>query len=368
MAIPKDHERLIGEAPAFLAVLDDISRMAPLEKPVLVVGERGTGKELIAARLHYLSNRWEGAYQKVNCAAISETLLESELFGHEAGSFTGATRAHKGRFERADGGTLFLDELATTSPAVQEKLLRVIEYGEFERLGGQKTLSVDVRLVAATNVDLPAKAAAGEFRYDLLDRLAFDVVTLPPLRERQEDILLLAQAFAINMASELERELFPGFSAAAAERLVAYDWPGNVRELKNVVERSVYRAPDNEEVDEIIIDAFDSPWRPRVDPAAGDGASGEERGKANGASGAADGEADGAANGTKSGADLPAAPSAQSWPLDLRAATTNYEIGLIEAGMAEARFNQRKAAELLGLTYDQLRGLLKKHDLLANKE
>ena len=144
----QDSERLIGEAPAFMQVLESVSQIAPLEKPVLVVGERGTGKELIAARLHYLSNRWEAEYQKVNCAAISESLLESELFGHEAGSFTGASKAHQGRFERADKGTLFLDELATTSMRVQEKLLRVIEYGEFERLGGQKTKRVDVRLVA----------------------------------------------------------------------------------------------------------------------------------------------------------------------------------------------------------------------------
>ena len=172
------NERMIGEAPAFLQVLEDVSRVASLAKPVLVVGERGTGKELIASRLHYLSERWEANYQKLNCAAISETLLESELFGHEAGSFTGASRAHQGRFERANGGTLFLDELATTSMRVQEKLLRVIEYGEFERLGGQKTITVNVRLVAATNVDLPTLAKQGKFRHDLLDRLAFDVITL----------------------------------------------------------------------------------------------------------------------------------------------------------------------------------------------
>jgi len=192
----QDTERVIGEAPAFMQVLESVSRIAPLEKPVLVVGERGTGKELIAARLHYLSNRWEADYQKVNCAAISESILESELFGHEAGSFTGASKSHQGRFERANKGTLFLDELATTSMRVQEKLLRVIEYGEFERLGGQKTLRVDVRLVAATNVDLPALAERGDFRHDLLDRLAFDVITLPPLRARFEDIALLANQFA----------------------------------------------------------------------------------------------------------------------------------------------------------------------------
>lgn len=329
---------MIGEAPAFLQVLEEVSRIAPLEKPVLVVGERGTGKELIAARLHYLSNRWEADYQKVNCAAISETLLESELFGHEAGSFTGASRAHQGRFERANKGTLFLDELATTSMRVQEKLLRVIEYGEFERLGGQKTQRVDVRLVAATNVDLPALAAAGNFRHDLLDRLAFDVVTLPPLRARVEDIELLAQSFAINMATELGREFFPGFSERARETLNTHLWPGNIRELKNAVERSVYRTMEGEAIDEIILDAFDSPFRPGAPVVA----------------------VSATASPTKS-------PNTASpvLPLDLRDELKRHEIALIEQGMKEARFNQRKAADLLGLTYHQLRGLLKKYDLLS---
>ena len=157
-------ERLLGESPVFLEILDHVSLIAPLSKPVLIVGERGTGKELIASRLHFLSQRWDQEYIKMNCAAISETLLETELFGHEAGAFTGAQKLHKGRFERAHKGPLFLDELATTSPLVQEKLLRIIEYGEFERVGGNKTLYTDVRLVAATNEDLPALAKKGKFR------------------------------------------------------------------------------------------------------------------------------------------------------------------------------------------------------------
>ena len=232
---------------------------------MLIVGERGTGKELIAERLHFLSNRSEDAFLKMNCAAISEALLESELFGHEAGAFTGATKTHRGRFERADGGTLFLDELANTSPLVQEKLLRVIEYGEYERVGGNRTQRTDVRLVAATNEDLPRLAEAGKFRADLLDRLAFDVITLPPLRERRTDILLLAERFAINMARDLGRAMFPGFSRAAQERLLAHGWPGNVRELKNVVERCVYRADADSVVHEITLDPFDSPYRPATD-------------------------------------------------------------------------------------------------------
>ena len=355
----QDTERVIGEAPAFMQVLESVSRIAPLEKPVLVVGERGTGKELIAARLHYLSNRWEADYQKVNCAAISESILESELFGHEAGSFTGASKSHQGRFERANKGTLFLDELATTSMRVQEKLLRVIEYGEFERLGGQKTLRVDVRLVAATNVDLPTLADTGDFRHDLLDRLAFDVITLPPLRARFEDIELLANQFATNMASELGREFFPGFTAGAMQQLNGHSWPGNIRELKNAVERSVYRSAEDEEVSEITLDAFDSPYRPTNRPTnttAGRVAqpNATQSDTENPQTDATDVDASATASGD-SGLRL---------PLDLRDELKRHEVALIQQGMKEARFNQRKAAELLGLTYHQLRGLLKKYELL----
>jgi len=330
---PMDREqiRLLGESPPFVLALEEVSRIAPLDKPVLIVGERGTGKELIAARLHYLSERWAAEFLKMNCAAISDSLLESELFGHEAGAFTGATRTHRGRFERADGGTLFLDEVATTSPLVQEKILRIIEYGEYERVGGNKTLKASVRLVAATNEDLPSLAAEGEFRLDLLDRLAFDVITLPPLRERTDDILLLAQQFAINMATELGHALFPGFTPRAEEVLRAHRWPGNVRELKNVVERCVYRNPDPElPVEDVVLDPFDSPFRPRT------------------------GKKDEAQD----------RPSEPGFPLDLKSAVQTFEVGLLERALAEARFNQRKAAELLGLTYDQLRGYLKKYDLL----
>ena len=176
--------QLIGEAPAWLSAQEHVSRVAPLERPILVIGERGTGKELIGERLHFLSKRWEGPFVKVNCAALSEQLLDSELFGHERGAFTGATEQRKGRFELADGGTIFLDEIATASRAVQEKLLRIVEYGEFQRLGGSRVLTTNVRIVAATNMHLPGMVERGEFRADLLDRLAFDVITLPPLRAR----------------------------------------------------------------------------------------------------------------------------------------------------------------------------------------
>ncbi|WP_181458271.1 sigma 54-interacting transcriptional regulator, partial [Lonsdalea populi] len=197
-----EQDSLLGEANSFLEMLEQVSQLAQLNKPVLVIGERGTGKELIASRLHYLSPRWQGPFISLNCAALNENLLDSELFGHEAGAFTGAQKRHLGRFERADSGTLFLDELATAPMLVQEKLLRVIEYGVLERVGGGQSLQVDVRLVCATNDDLPALAAQGKFRADLLDRLAFDVVQLPPLRQRQQDIMLLADHFAVQMCRE----------------------------------------------------------------------------------------------------------------------------------------------------------------------
>ena len=325
-AMDREVERLLGEAPAFLQVLDDVSKIAPLEKPVLIVGERGTGKELIAARLHYLSNRWDAEFIKLNCAAISDSLLESELFGHEVGAFTGATRNHRGRFERADGGTLFLDELATTSKLVQEKILRIIEYGEFERVGGNKTIRVSVRLVAATNEDLPALADKGVFRRDLLDRLAFDVITLPPLRQRPDDIVLLAEHFAINMATELGQTLFPGFTDRARDALLDHDWPGNVRELKNVVERFVYRNPDPlKPVDVVTLDPFEIAV-PASQQYAGRRRSAEARGR-------------------------PAARSERT--------VQEFEVDLLNRALKDARFNQRRAAELLGLTYHQLRGYLR---------
>lgn len=323
MAEHKDN--LIGEANSFLEVLEQVSRLAPLEKPVLVIGERGTGKELIANRLHFLSRRWQGPFISLNCAALNDNLLDSELFGHEAGAFTGAQKRHPGRFERADGGTLFLDELATAPMMVQEKLLRVVEYGELERVGGSQPLQVNVRLVCATNADLPKLAEEGKFRADLLDRLAFDVVTLPPLRERQPDIMLMAEHFAIQMCRELQLPLFPGFTEQAQQTLLNYSWPGNIRELKNVVERSVYRHASIEEpVHEIILDPFarSAVISPPV-------------------------ESD----------ELP------GLPLDLRRWQNEQEKQLLELSLRQANHNQRRAAELLGLTYHQLRATMKKHQM-----
>ena len=330
-----NEQPIIGESPAFLEVLEEVSRVAVLDRPVLVVGERGTGKELIADRLHFLSTRWDHPLVRVNCAAISEPLLESELFGHEAGAFTDASHQRKGRFEQADGGTLFLDELASTSMAVQEKILRVIEYGQFERLGSSRTIEVDVRIVGASNVDLPALAEDGKFRADLLDRLAFDVITLPPLRRRQEDILPLAEHFAIKMSRELDRELFSGFSSDAKEMLLSHRWPGNVRELKNVVERAVYRldSPDDL-IPELQFDPFASPWRPRQTPAI-----------------------------SRESHVAPGQVQAEDLPLDLRQHLDEEEKRLVTIALERTGGHQGKAAKLLKLTYDQLRGILRKHGL-----
>lgn len=338
-------DQIIGDSPAFLDLMDQISRAAPLERPMLVIGERGTGKELIAARLHYLSNRWNKAFQKMNCAALAETLLESELFGYEPGAFTGARNRRAGRFEAADEGSLFLDEIGTMSMSAQEKLLRVIEYGEFERVGGTDTITVDVRVIGATNIDLPAAANAGEFRHDLLDRLAFDVITVPPLRERREDIMLLAEHFGMAMARELEWLVFPGFSKKATEAMMDYHWPGNVRELKNVVERAIYRAWDGEQpVCDIIFDPFESPFRPPV--------------KTNRKQVAAIPVPSPTPTESQAGGKLP------DGPFDLREEVAAFEKKLYEHAMEENRFNQRAAAPYAGLSYDQLRHGLKKHELL----
>jgi len=313
----------IGGDPAFLAVLEQVSRLAPLDRPALIIGERGTGKELIAERLHFLSKRWDGPFVKVNCAALSETLLETELFGHEAGAFTGARLRHRGRFERADQGTLFLDEIAAASPRVQEQVLRVIEYGEYERVGGEQVLHADVRIVAATNVYLPATAERGEFRADLLDRLAFDVVTIPPLRARPGDILELANAFGLAMAKTLGLGVFAGFSKDAEAQLLAHAWPGNVRELRNAVERAVYRAGTDAPIEAVSIDPFESPWRP--------GKSGD------------------------------AAAAVSALPKDFAAAVAAFEGELVRRAMLEAHGNQGEAARALGLGYHQFRRLLRKY-------
>jgi len=342
------HEtQFIGQSGAFLDAVERASRAASMNRPVLVIGERGTGKELIAERLHRLSSRWDEPLVTMNCAALPETLIEAELFGHEAGAFTGATKSRAGRFEEADRGTLFLDELGTLSMGAQERLLRAVEYGEITRIGASRPIRVDVRIVAATNDDLPALAAAGEFRADLLDRLSFEVITLPPLRVREGDIGVLAEYFGRRMAAELEWDRWPGFAAHVMDALEDHLWPGNVRELRNVVERAVYRWADAEApIAHVQFDPFDSPWRPqppqhRRAPTAP------------------------LSNGPP---DMPAIPSNADAVDDLRAAVDAHERTILQHALGKHRWNQRQTARALNLTYDQLRHAIRKHGLMEGQE
>lgn len=332
MANERSAQRIVGESSTLVEALDQVSLVAPLNRPVLVLGERGSGKELIAERIHFLSTRWEASLNKVNCAAISDQLLDSELFGHEPGSFTGATRVHHGRFERADGGTLFLDELGAMSVRIQEKLLRLIEYGEFERVGGQQTIKVDIRIVAATNADLRTMAKKGDFREDLLDRLAFDVIQVPPLRERLEDIPELAQHFALRMSHELGWEYYSGFTKDAMNVLLSWHWPGNIRELKNVVERSLYRwGSKDEPVDHIVVDPFPpSMQAPET-----------------------------AAPATET--SLHKTPQTLIRTRNFQEEVKDFELSLLRKALIEAQYHQKETARILGLSYHQLRALLRKY-------
>ena len=333
--------QFIGQSSAFLDAVERTSRAAPMRRPVLIIGERGTGKELIAERLHRLSTRWDEPLVPMNCAALPETLIEAELFGHEAGAFTGATRQRAGRFEEADKGTLFLDELGTLSMGAQERLLRAVEYGEVTRIGASRPVRVDVRIVAATNEDLQAKAARGEFRADLLDRLSFEVVTLPPLRVREGDIGVLADYFGRRMAAEIGWDGWPGFASHVAQQLEEHAWPGNVRELRNVVERAVYRWDDwQEPIGYAVFDPFDSPWKP-VTPS----------------------------HTSAQMVQSPTIENARGAPAqldeidDLKSAVEAHERTIVEHALGKHRWNQRQTAKALGVSYDQLRHCIKKHKL-----
>lgn len=346
--------QFIGQSGAFLDAVERASRAAPMRRPVLVIGERGTGKELIAERLHRLSTRWQEPLVTMNCAALPETLIEAELFGHEAGAFTGATRVRAGRFEEADKGTLFLDELGTLSMGAQERLLRAVEYGEVTRIGASKPIRVDVRIVAATNEDLPRMAEQGRFRADLLDRLSFEVITLPPLRVREGDIPVLADYFGRRMAAELQWPSWPGWSAHCAEQLERYAWPGNVRELRNVVERAVYRWDDPDRpIAHIQFDPFESPWKP---------ASPSQPAPTN--TGSPAGNTSGGGDVCATVMEHAASPAAFDAIADLRAAVESHERAILEHHLGRNRYNQRQTAKALGVTYDQLRHCLKKHGLL----
>jgi psp operon transcriptional activator len=336
---------LVGQSTSFLDAVERASRAAPLDRPVLVIGERGTGKELIAERLHHLSARWDGPLIVMNCAALPETLIEAELFGHEAGAFTGATKTRQGRFEEANGGTLFLDELASLSSPAQDRLLRAIEYGEVTRIGSSRPILVDVRIVAATNEHLPRLVEESRFRADLLDRLSFEVVTLPPLRNRESDIPILADHFGRRMALEIDMD-WPGFSVEAMARLKSYPWPGNVRELRNVIERAVYRWAGQEgPIQDIQFDPFESPWRPLE-------AARKELSPAE----VLPAEDERVVVQRQLGFD----PMSCA---DFRHATAEYEKAILSAALERCRWNQRAAATALSLTYDQLRHAMRRHEL-----
>lgn len=323
----------LGQSEPFLEFQERLSRVAPVNRPVLLIGERGTGKELAAARLHYLSNRWQAPMVALNCAALSPSLIESELFGYEKGAFTGASQRRFGRFESADRGTLFLDEIGSIPLEVQEKILRVVEYNVFERVGSSQSIEVDVRIIAATNADLNALALKNHFKQDLLDRLSFEVLFLPPLRERKEDIILLAKHFAGRIALELGRDGIPVFSQEAVAALEGHSWPGNIRELKNVVERAVYRS-DADTITEIDFHPFRSPYE------ISDFAEVEKPLTDQGAA----------------GTDL-----TELLQRPLKEAVWQLKVKMMQTALQKAQYNQKKAARFLGLTYHQFRGLYRRY-------
>ncbi len=311
----------IGESEAYLDLLDQIALCATVERPVLFLGERGTGKEMAARRVHYMSSRWDKPLVTVNSASLPQSLIESELFGYEKGAFTGAFQSRKGRFEEADGGTLFLDEIGLLPLSVQEKLLRVVEYGTFERIGSSETRSVNVRIIGATNADLKKMSEEGLFKEDLLDRLSFDVIFVPPLRERGDDILLLAGYFALKMAAECGKDYTPLFSERVKRELLSYPWPGNIRELKNTVERAVYRSRESL-IDSIVFDPFKNPFAVK-----------EEK------------------KDDFSSYDLS----------EYEKAREDLDISFILRSLKAGDGSQKKAAEFLGLSYDQFRGMYRKY-------
>jgi two-component system response regulator HydG len=233
-----DRKNLIGQSPAMVRLLETIAQVAPTDATVLIAGESGAGKEMIANAIHYNSPRKDAPFIKINCAALTDTLLESELFGHEKGSFTGAERRREGKFVQADGGSLFLDEVSEMSRAMQVKLLRVLQERELTRVGGADVMKVDVRLIAASNKDLKEEIQKGDFREDLFYRLNVVSLNVPPLRERKEDIPVLAQHFLESFAAKNNKAI-TGFTPKAMEKFLSYRWPGNIRELMNAVERAV---------------------------------------------------------------------------------------------------------------------------------
>jgi two-component system NtrC family response regulator len=316
--------QIIGSSKALRRVLDLVMRAAPTRSTVLITGESGTGKELVAKALHYSSPRKDGAFVSVNCMAFNPGVLESELFGHEKGSFTGAVARRRGRFELADGGTLFLDEVGELSADLQVKLLRVLQERKFERVGGSESIDVDIRIVAASNRDLREAVNQGEFREDLFYRLNVVHVEMPPLRERREDVPLLAMHFLERYARE-NSKTFIGFSPEAVEYLSAYEWPGNVRQLQNVVERCVVLAASEQiEVEDLPAEIKDeeSQYKSAVDL-------------------------------------LPV-------QIDLADTLEKIEAALIRRALAKGGFVQVKAADMLGVSKSLLQYKLKKYKITGH--
>jgi len=319
----KEADRLIGSSPKMLQVLEAVRTVAPTDATVLIRGESGTGKELVATAIHHLSPRAKQPLVKVNCAAIPETLLEDELFGHERGAFTGAHAQRKGRFETAHRGTIFLDEIAEMSPALQAKLLRVIQEREFERVGGSETIPVNVRILASTNRILEERVRDGQFREDLYYRINVVPIVLPPLRERREDILVLAQYFLERFVLR-NRRAFKGISTKAERMLVEYRWPGNVRELQNCIERAVVMARGE------TIEAEDIWFTPDVKRMAHE--------------------------------DIAAELVTDGFSVE------DFERKLLAAALEKTDGNQSRAAELLGLTRRTLQYRMEKYNISAGKD
>ena len=323
-----DNTKEIGESEIYLDFQQKVARVAKVDRPVLLIGERGTGKELAARRLHFMSSRWQKPLITINCASLPSSLIESELFGYEKGAFTGAVSSRKGRFEEAEGGTIFLDEIGLIPLEVQEKLLRVVEYGTYERVGSSVTHETNVRIIGATNSDLRKMCEEGKFKEDLLDRLSFEVLFLPPLRKRGDDILLLSNYFASRMAMECGSGTMPVLSEKAEKALLEYPWPGNVRELKNVIERAVYRS-DSDLIDSLDFNPFENPFTaPDAAPVS------EEE---------------------------PRISHFEYDLMELQKAHEDLDISFISRALDLADGNQKAAAEKMGITYDQFRGLYRKH-------
>jgi len=308
--------RLVGASRALRQCIAEAEAVAAAPRPVLIIGERGSGKELVAAYIHQKSKRSTGPFIAVNCAAFSGNLLESEMFGHEKGAFTGAAGRKPGRFELADGGTLFLDEIGNMSSDFQHMILRVVEYQRFERVQGTETIEVDVRILAATNADMDALMERGEFRRDLYDRLAFKVIKVPPLRERSEDIPALVDYFLEELRRDVPSLARKKFTPAAIAKLREFSWPGNIRQLKNVVERLALETPGCE-ISETMIALEDN--------------------------------------------------GAHVTGKTLTEKIENFEKSLIQQALVSAVGNQRAAARELGITYDQFRHYYKKHGLSARE-